>query len=371
VTGRPTQGAADYREAVTETTRSGGGRRRGIVNRAPPSGSRRRRALVLIGIAALAAGVLLIPGRGRAKTAPQPVATSRAAGASTTVRETVPTTRAIQPGYATTSLVVSGRTISGSQVTVPTTVWYPRSGGPFPLLVFSPGYQIAPNAYGLLTSAWTAAGYVVAEPTYPDTAPGAPPIEYDMVNHPGELREVISTLLSASAQAGGPLSGRIDPSAIAVAGHSDGGDVSLAASADTCCRDVRIKAAIILSGAEQSLFGGSYYAAGSPPLLVVQGTADTVNPPACSAQIYDEAPQPRYYLDLLGATHLSAYTEAGPGVSVVEAVTTAFLDGYLKGDTPQLAALPATGTVGGVSQLIDGAAQVPVYNSCLGAPADP
>ncbi len=265
---------------------------------------------------------------------------------------------------AVTYLTLSAHNLAGAAVTIPTTVWYPGgSTGPFPLVVFSPGYQIDPAAYGPLTSAWAAHGYVVAEPTYPDTAPGAPQIEYDMVNHPSELAQVIDTLTGGSTS----VSPLIDPEEIGLAGQSDGGDVSLAAVANPCCLIPHIKAAVILSGAEITLFHGTYFSTGNPPLLAVQGDQDTINPPGCSQQLYDGAAPPRYYLDLQGDTNLSAYTEAGPQLDAVENVTVAFLDGYLRGMTSRLADLSQLGSVPGVSSLTTPAA-VGITGSCPGAP---
>lgn len=270
----------------------------------------------------------------------------------------------------TASVVLPARSPSGAHVSVPTAIWYPlrASGARLPLVVFSPGYQIPPTAYGPLTAAWASAGYIVAEPTYPDTAPGSPPIESDMVNHPSELEQVVSDVLDASAHADLPIPDAVDPTRVAVAGQSDGGDVTLAAAANSCCRDSRIKAVIILSGAESALFSGTWFPAGSPPLMVVQGTADIVNLPACSEEIYDASPAPRYYLDLLGATHLSAYTEPGPELSAVATATTAFLDGYVKSSPSRIAALTDPGRRAAPSHLTSGAATVPIAGSCPGAP---
>ncbi len=292
--------------------------------------------------------------------------------APTTTSTTAPP--ATDPDYplATAELTVAAHNNAGGAVSVPTAVWYPDAAAraPFPLVVFSPGYQITPSVYDPLVRAWAAAGYVVAEPTYPDTAPGSPQIEYDMVNHPGELSQVISAVLADSGSGSGPLAGMVDPARIAVAGQSDGGDVSLAAVANNLYVDHRIKAAIILSGAEQTLFEGSYYTGtGNPPLLAVQGDADTINPPGCSAQLYDGAGAPRYYLELPGATHLSAYTGSGSQFEVVSEVSTAFLDGYLKGMPSRIASLGPLVEASGVSRLFSGAAQVPIAGGCPGAPA--
>ena len=141
------------------------------------------------------------------------------------------------------------------------------TGGPYPLVVFSQGFGIAPESYALLLHAWAAAGYVVADPAYPFTSLTSPGglVRADVVHHPADLSYVITSLLNATTQSSGPLSGLIDTTEIAVIGHSDGGDVSLAAVANSCCRDVRIKAAVILSGAELSWFKGAYFATPTVP----------------------------------------------------------------------------------------------------------
>jgi predicted dienelactone hydrolase len=228
--------------------------------------------------------------------------------------------------------------------------------GPFPLVIFSQGFNYPAEGYAGLMDAWARAGYVVADPTYPLTDPSAPGAvnEDDILRHPTDLRFVISRLLDARNGSGGPLHGLIKPSAIAVAGQSDGGDVSLAVAANTCCRDPRIAAAVILSGAELPAFGGRYYAAGAPPLLVVQGDADPINAPGCSAALYDEAPSPKYYLDLLGAPHLPPYVDPGAWQSHVKRAVIAFLDLYLKHESGGLSRLRGAGRTPGIAGLITG-----------------
>jgi predicted dienelactone hydrolase len=225
--------------------------------------------------------------------------------------------------------------------------------GPFPLVVFSQGFNYPAEGYAALLDAWARAGYVVADPTYPFTDPSAAGgvNEDDILHHPADLRFVISRLLATRSAPRGLLRGLINPSAIAVAGQSDGGDVSLAVAANTCCRDGRIRAAVILSGAELPAFGGRYYAAGAPPLLVVQGDADTINAPGCSAALYDGAPDPKYYLELLGAPHLPPYVDPGAWRSHVERTVIAFLDFYLKRRAVGLARLRRAGRSPGVASL--------------------
>ena len=301
------------------------------------------------------------------------------------------TTSTVPPGppYAVgiTSLDVTEPAPIGEGVrSLPTEVRYPAIGppgrpeqagatadrisGPYPLVVFAEGYDISPEAYGDLLNAWTAAGYVVADPTFPFTAPSAPGglDENDIVNHPADLRFVITSLLHDGAAPGNRLSGLIDPSKVAVIGHSDGGDVALAVASNSCCHDSRIKAAVILSGAELASFGGTYYATPPVPMLVAQGTDDDVNPQSCSVQLYDAAPQPKYYLSLAGQSHASPYLEVGQSLGTVEKVTIDFLDGYLRHSTSQVGAMTTDGSVPGLATLTDSPSLGLAVGGCPGAP---
>jgi predicted dienelactone hydrolase len=213
-----------------------------------------------------------------------------------------------------------------------TFVRVPRSGrGPYPLLVFGHGFAATPQLYSKLLDAWAEAGYVVAAPLFPVENANAPggPSESDLVNQPGDVSFVISRLLVASAARKSPLYGLIDPSRIAVAGQSDGGETALAVAYDRPYLDRRIRAAIILSGA--ALPGGPLeFGAGSPPLLATQGAADTINPPQLTTRFFQAAHRPKFLLMLLGAGHLPPYSTNVRQRGVVERVTIAFLDHYLK-----------------------------------------
>lgn len=250
--------------------------------------------------------------------------------------------------------------VSGSEVprVLRTVLWYPlagsESGTPvpssdsrprdasFPLVVFGHGFDLDPLAYRPLLRAWARAGYIVAAPIFPLTSPGASGglNESDVVNQPGDVSFVISRLLALSARPSSRLSGLIDPSRIGVAGHSDGAETALTVAYDRCCRDRRIRVAVIMAGAELYIAGGLPFASPGPPLLAVQGTADMVNRPELTTQLYADASAPKYGLWLRGGDHVSPYIGRDRYEAIVQRITLAFLDRYLKLDTYASIRLP-------------------------------
>jgi len=236
-----------------------------------------------------------------------------------------------------------------------TVVRYPEhASGPFPLIVFGHGFAVTPAYYFRLLQAWAQAGYVVAAPVFPlgnAHAPGGPD-EADIVNQPRDMSFVITRMLAASADRHSPLAGLIDPRRVAVSGQSEGGETALAVAYDRYYVDRRVRAAIILSGAEIPGVGGFDFPAPSPPLLATQGTADSINRPQSTYAFFGLAPRPKYLLKLLGAGHLPPYTYEQPQLSIVERVTIAFLDRYLKDAPRGVARMIAAGDVAGRAVLV-------------------
>jgi len=219
--------------------------------------------------------------------------------------------------------------------TLVTSVWYPTGDrGPLPLIVFAHGFGTPPDLDGYTTilQRWASEGFVVAAPLFPLTrtdAPGGPDLA-DYVNQPGDVSFVISRLLAASASGAGPLRGMINPAEIGVAGHSLGGVTTLGLVANTCCRDPRVKAAVVMSGDSIGFPGGRNDAQRAPPLLLVHGNADPVVPYVSSITAFNAASAPKALLTIEGGGHGSPVDPGGPAFATVVKVTTDFFDRYLR-----------------------------------------
>jgi dienelactone hydrolase len=263
---------------------------------------------------------------------------------------------------------VTGTRLSNRRLV--TWTWYPLAAqpaangsprpaaGPFPMIVFGPGFMQCSGPYSRLLRSVASAGYVVVAVDFPrsDCKVGGAATEADMVNQPGDMSFVITRMLVVSAARRGLFSGLIDRREIGVAGQSDGGDTVAALAANTCCGDHRVRAVAVYSGAEWPPMPGRYFTRRPVPMLLVQGTADTVNPPGCSVTLYHADPTwARYYLDLFGATHTGPYWGSNRFERVVARVSVVFFDRFLlghaaagpmlrrAGDVPRVAALLAHG----------------------------
>jgi predicted dienelactone hydrolase len=248
--------------------------------------------------------------------------------------------------------------------TLAITVWFPRSGsgpatGARPLLVFAPGFRQCSGPYSALLEAWASAGYVVAAVNFPRTScrEGAAANEADLVNQPRDVSYAITRLLALNARPRDLFSGLLDRREIGAVGQSDGGDTVAALAANGCCIDSRLAAVAVLSGAEWPPMPGRYFPHGrrTPPMLFVQGSSDTINPPWTSVQLYRaDHSRARYYLDLLGADHMTPYTGPNATERLVARVTLAFFDRYLRRQAGALAAMTRAGNVSGTAILADG-----------------
>jgi fermentation-respiration switch protein FrsA (DUF1100 family) len=347
------------------------------------------RAAALLAVLALVAGCAARAESMQAKSWKRPVPTRSTLSARSTVSSPRPSASAI-PAPAVVG--VAGTYEVGEQdlpFTEPghtgptgeyvrhrklvTQIWYPRAQrsagaqparGPFPLVVFAPGYEKCIGTYEDLLKSWAAAGYVVAAVNFPLTSCSAAAAgtadEADLVNQPHDMSYVLDSLLKLNAQPNNALSGLLNPHEVAAAGQSDGGDTVAALAANTCCTDNRLKAVAVLSGAEWSPMPGRYFAHGAPPMLIVQGSADLINRPWTSVQLYDaDQAHDRYYLDLIGATHMMPYAGTNHVERLVARVTLAFFDRYVLGQAGATATMARDGNISGTAALVSGSQPPP------------
>jgi hypothetical protein len=227
-----------------------------------------------------------------------------------------------------------------------------RSGG-YPMVVFAHGYDVTPDTYAALLDAWARAGFVVVAPIFPDesafevAAQHGANTEDDLANEPGDLVFVTKQVLQASNVESSTcpiLNGLVDPSEIALAGHSDGAQAVGMLAYDhgldpqgenyaSLRTGISYRSVIILSGAED--IAQSYAdEASRPDLLVVQSLADQCNPARFGVHLYDAIRQPnKWFLELLTAHHLPPFDGAdAPAFGVATAVTIRFLQWSLQGD---------------------------------------
>ena len=217
--------------------------------------------------------------------------------------------------------------------------------GPLPLVVFAHGWDSSPEVYETLLDTWAAAGYLVAAPAFPDSAstlPGDP-----ISNYPEQaldLSFVITEMLTGVA-------GPVNPSEIAVAGHSDGGtDVALLAL-NPLYADHRIKAYLSLSGEIPDGVSGTWSAATPGALFVAVGTDDEYGLYPRAEQIYSSADMPKAMVTLDGGDHLGTFLDDTPSAAAMRNETVAFLEAVLPAASVTSAQLAAALTPGATSGL--------------------
>lgn len=236
--------------------------------------------------------------------------------------------------------------------TLPTLIFYPAAGapsdepvkdaparsagGPYPLIVFSHGYSTDANVYRNLVRWWSAAGYVVAAPTFPlsnNAAPGGPQV-VDYRNQPADVSFVIDEMLRINRDRSHPLAGLIDPARIGVAGHSLGGLTTFGVAFNDCCIDKRIRAAVPMSGLRLPFGASTFFPAGDDtPVLIIHGDADQFVSVNNAHAYFAAAHAPKYLLILHGEDHTVAFVggRGTPAGNLVIDGSIDFFDRYLKG----------------------------------------
>ncbi|WP_280435759.1 alpha/beta hydrolase family protein [Nocardia carnea] len=242
----------------------------------------------------------------------------------------------------------------------------PVTGENLPIVLLSHGYSSSLDGYGPLADHWAAHGFVVVQPTHLDSKTF--PFVADDPRRPHHWRfrvadmvRVLDNLDALEAAVPG-LAGRPDPTRIAAAGHSFGGqtagillglrvlDPSTGQVEDLS--DSRITAGVLLATAGEggenltpfalehaAWLSGQDFSQMHTPTLVVAGDADnhplTVRGPDWTTDPYTLSPGVKSLLTLFGAEHflggISGYrvaetTDENPErVALIQQVTTAYL----------------------------------------------
>ena len=227
--------------------------------------------------------------------------------------------------------------------TLPVTLRYPAAGaagvetegapaasGAFPLVVFAHGFDISAAAYDDFTRDLASQGFVVAAPDFPlsSTSPPGPVTQADIDNQARDVSFLVTSLGADGAALPAAVRGHLATTEAGVVGHSDGGATVARAASNSCCFDGRIGAAVILSG-DEGQSGGAWAVPGSPPMLLLQGTADAINPWVLSQRLYDDAAAPKWLVAINGADHLTPYT-TGPQRGAIVALVADFLRARLQ-----------------------------------------
>jgi hypothetical protein len=245
----------------------------------------------------------------------------------------------------------------------------PVTGHGLPIIIFSHGSGSSLDGYGPLTDFWAAHGFVVIQPTHLDSRtlglprddPRTPRIWRFRVE---DMKRILDQLDLLEAAVPG-LSGRLDRSRIAAAGHSFGGQTAgnlLGLRVlDPLTRkgedrsDSRIKAGVLLAtagegganltpfAAENLPYMNPTFAHMTTPTLVIVGDQDdiprkyqlTVRGPDWMAEPYFLSPGSKSLLTVFGAEHslggipgyeVTETTDENPArVALIQQVTWAYL----------------------------------------------
>jgi len=251
-------------------------------------------------------------------------------------------------------------------------VYYPGTGGPYPVILFSHGFGGNKDAFGSIGKHWASYGYVVIHPSHDDglgqrrTAPGSasddkpaaqprPGGLLSGLNNPEKIGDRVADLvlildklddLSKSAPG---LNGKIDARSIGVGGHSFGAYISMLIGGVTVdlgkdkgksFYDKRVKCILPISAqgtGQQGLTDKSWEAL-KLPMMTITGTRDR----GAGGQGVEwkkepykySSPGDKFLVVIDGANHFSFGGGLGARgeeiTDIVKMCSTNFWDAYLK-----------------------------------------
>ncbi|MEP6623078.1 MAG: hypothetical protein ABJC79_01420, partial [Acidimicrobiia bacterium] len=165
----------------------------------------------------------------------------------------------------------------------------------------------------------------------------------DYLNQPADLKFVLDEVLASK------WANRIDADHIGAAGLSLGGMTIWGSIGNTCCRDPRIKAAIVMDGSQPSYADGKTVP-NRMPLLMYHADHDYSLPFAPARTAFAAAAPPKYFVTIFGAFHAEPY-ENTPNVAdaMVMTTSTEFWRAYLLDDAAARAQIVPSAIVPDIS----------------------
>ena len=259
---------------------------------------------------------------------------------------------------------------------LPLRIAFPEDGGPFPVIVFSHGNGSSKDHYSAYADHWASHGYVVIQPTHMDsTSLGGSMRNMNYAkmmaisdSRRRDMRFIVDSLTQLEQQIPG-LAGKIDPERLVAAGHSMGGATALRLAglvfidpqddSETDYRDERFDALLLVSDpGNNRLMPDAPWKAVAIPTFIATGTNDYGGMPKKPGQSVEKDvrfPQDwvmpdtaNHYLFVDGMDHylgglICKENVPGPkdydALQIVDAVSTAFLDAYMKEDEAAMAFL--------------------------------
>ncbi len=247
---------------------------------------------------------------------------------------------------------------------------------PYPVIVFAEGYRAKPDLYAKLLEAWVREGYVVISPEFPDTTyPKTDPAidagyphgnpENDLVNEPQDIAFVLSQVARFSSRPKSLFHNLVDLDKVILAGQSDGAALVDAYAFDTKYALDRssIRAVAVFAGYEISSDSSFYRepAAGAIPALIIQSAADTCNAPELSVQMYDSIEGEKYFMKIIGATHLGPFDGSDAlAFTAVRNMTLRFFARALSQESISKAAVLKAGRLAGIAIPSDSPSVAPI-----------
>ncbi len=246
---------------------------------------------------------------------------------------------------------------------------YPDAEGPFPLVVYSHGFNCYRESYAGLTDHWASHGYAVVLPEHPDCPTSEGKLSPEDVRNLlyiriSDVARVLDALFAPGQELPG-LTGRIDYERKVIAGHSFGGMIAQITwgqplkdlhSSERVSYALGFDAAIVMSGVGRmaQMADGSFDDMPGP-VLVTGGTLDTGNtggptvfPWEWRMSAYDLSPPGHKYSVVLeegdhylgglicredrGGLENRGGAHDTEGLEILAGVTTAFLDAWLRND---------------------------------------